>query len=187
MAFPVYARTTSSVKRKSSWTRWLEAFSECKPTTAIISRTTSRVPVSLVPHGTTSSPSTVSLGQGVAKVHVFSDSVLRVGRGTMADASIKWDRQFDIFREEKFLTQKFPHPWGPGTTGSSALRNPHLKSPCVGEERRAGLGQALPIGSPIVGSRDEPYRAILRSTLLHPAVSYVSNATSPPCPTLTSL
>ena len=30
--------------------------------------------------------------------------------------------------------------------GSSALRNPHPKSPCVVEERRAGLGQTLPVG-----------------------------------------
>ena len=37
-----------------------------------------------------------------------------------------------------------------------ALRNPHPKSPCVGEERRAGLGQTLPAGSPIVGSRTSP-------------------------------
>ena len=40
------------------------------------------------------------------------------------------------------------HPWGPGTPGSWALRNPHPESRCVGEERRAGLGQALPSGSP---------------------------------------
>ena len=32
------------------------------------------------------------------------------------------------------------HPWGPGTLGSSAPRNPHPKSPCVGEERRAWSG-----------------------------------------------
>ena len=31
-------------------------------------------------------------------------------------------------------------------------------SPCVGEERRAGLGQALPTGFPIVGSRLSQYR-----------------------------
>ena len=49
-----------------------------------------------------------------------------------------------------------PHPWEP--PGSSALRNPLPKRPCVGEERRAGLGQALPTGSPIVGSRASPYR-----------------------------
>ena len=55
---------------------------------------------------------------------------------------------------------------GPGTPGSLALRNPHPKSPCVGEEGRAGLGQTLPTGSPIVGSR-EPVQKILRSTLLH--------------------
>ena len=48
--------------------------------------------------------------------------------------------------------ETFAHPWGSGTPGSSALRNPHSKSPCVGEERRAGLGQTLPTGSPIVGS-----------------------------------
>ena len=57
----------------------------------------------------------------------------------------------------------------------------------VGEEFRAGLGQALPTGSPTAVSRVEPYRATLRWTLLHPVVSYVSNAVSPPCPTLTSL
>ena len=51
-----------------------------------------------------------------------------------------------------------PHPWGPGTPVSSALRNLLPKSPCVGEERRAGLGQALPSGSPIVGSKACPYR-----------------------------
>ena len=35
----------------------------------------------------------------------------------------------------------------------SALRVPRTLSPCVGEERRAGLGQDLSAGSPIVGSR----------------------------------
>ena len=49
-------------------------------------------------------------------------------------------------------------PWGHGTPGSSALQNPHPKSPCVEEERRAGLGQTLSTGSPIEGSR-EPKRS----------------------------
>ena len=35
------------------------------------------------------------------------------------------------------------------------------------EERRVGLGQALPIGSPIVGSRDEPYRRYCDKHFLH--------------------
>ena len=42
------------------------------------------------------------------------------------------------------------------TPGSSALRNPPPKSPCVGKERRVGLGQTLPAGSPIVGSIVSP-------------------------------
>ena len=71
-----------------------------------------------------------------------------------------------------------PHPWGPGPPGSSALRNPHPKSPCEGEERRAGLGQALPTGSPIVGPGWALYRA-MRRTSLHPsgADTYVPNLT----------
>ena len=51
----------------------------------------------------------------------------------------------------------------PGTPGSSALPNPLPKSPCVGEECRRGLGQALPAGSPIVGSR---VQMILRLTCI---------------------
>ena len=45
------------------------------------------------------------------------------------------------------------------------LPPPHTQeSPCVGEERRAGLGQGLPTGSPKLGSRVSPYRAMLWST-----------------------
>ena len=40
-------------------------------------------------------------------------------------------------------------PWGPGTHGSSASE-PTPEEPFVGEERRAGLGQTLPTGSPIL-------------------------------------
>ena len=54
-------------------------------------------------------------------------------------------------RNMKKLSWRCPLPWGPS---SSALRNPLPKSPCVGEERRVGLGQALPI----VGSRLSPFR-----------------------------
>ena len=32
-------------------------------------------------------------------------------------------------------------------------------APCVGEERRAGLGHTLPAGSPIVGSRTSPVQS----------------------------
>ena len=46
---------------------------------------------------------------------------------------------------------------------SSSHRNPRPKSPCVGDQRRAGLGQALPVGSPIVVSR---VQKILRSTYI---------------------
>ena len=82
-----------------------------------------------------------------------------------------------------------PHPWGPGTPRSSALRNPHPKSPCEGEERRAGLGQALPTGSPIVGPSWALYTA-MRRTSLHPsgADTYVPNAvlSAPPRPANTA-
>ena len=55
-------------------------------------------------------------------------------------------------KEEQDAT--VPHPWGPRTSGYSA-RNPHPKSPCVGEERRAGLGQTFPAGSPNRGVQEE--------------------------------
>ena len=51
--------------------------------------------------------------------------------------------------------------WRPGTRGSSALRNPPPKSGCARQHRTAGLGQTLPTGSPIAGSRVYLYRAIL--------------------------
>ena len=61
-----------------------------------------------------------------------------------------------------------PHPTHEGTrTPLSPPPGPRFfgthtpKSPCLGEERRAGLGQALPAGSPIVGSR---VQMILRPT-----------------------
>ena len=76
-----------------------------------------------------------------------------------------------------------------GTPGSSALRNPPPKSPCVGEERRAGLGQALPTGSPIVGSRSSPVQSddAVNNNILVGHDAYVSDAVSSLCPTLTSL
>ena len=43
-----------------------------------------------------------------------------------------------------------------GEEGSSALRKPHAKSPCV---RAGGSGQGLPAGSPIVGSRTSPVQS----------------------------
>ena len=59
-------------------------------------------------------------------------------------------------RPDTHSEEKSPHLWGPGTPGSSALRNPLPKSPCVEEGCRAGLGQTLPAGSPIVWSRTSP-------------------------------
>ena len=59
-----------------------------------------------------------------------------------------------------------PHP---PTRGDPEPPDPRLFGTHSGRatawrERRAGLGQALPAGSPIVGSRSSQYRAILRST-----------------------
>ena len=81
-----------------------------------------------------------------------------------------------------------PHPWGPGTPGSSALRNQHPKSPCVGEERRACLGQTLPAGSPIAGFRVSPVQSDTGRliTSVQGAVSFDSNAVSSRSPMLTS-
>ena len=59
------------------------------------------------------------------------------------------------------------------------------KSPCVGEERRAGLGQTLPAGSPIVVSRVSPVQNDT-GQLITSAVSYISSADSSCSPSLTS-
>ena len=82
--------------------------------------------------------------------------------------------------EEFGYVWRLPHV-GTRNFGSSALRNPLPKSPCVGEERRACLAQTLPTGSPTVGSRVSPVQKILRSTSLHPsgADTYDLNAVSP--------
>ena len=93
------------------------------------------------------------------KVHVWMDVTAGIaigsrrglGREKHIDTVFLWVQT--MVTEVKISLGKNPHPWGPGTLGSSALGNPHPKSPCVGEERRAGLGQSLPAGSPRVGSR----------------------------------
>ena len=71
---------------------------------------------------------------------------------------------------------------------TSHLRNPHPKSPCVGVERRASVGQTLPAGSPIVGSSLSPVQGDATNiiTSVWEAVSYNSNAISSCSPTLTS-
>ena len=76
-----------------------------------------------------------------------------------------------------------PHPWGPGPPGSSALRKPLPKSCCVGEERRAGLGQTLPTGFPIAGSRVSPVKGDATNTVASLEDTYVWNAVSPCSPT----
>ena len=49
--------------------------------------------------------------------------------------------------------------------------------------RRGGLGQTLSTGSPLLEIQGEPLQKILRSTLLHSAVSYTTNAVSSRSPT----
>ena len=73
---------------------------------------------------------------------------------------------------------------GTRNPGSSALRNPpHPKSPCVGEERRAGLGQTLSTGSPIVGSRVSHVQGDATNIVTSLEDTYVSNAVSLCSPT----
>ena len=77
--------------------------------------------------------------------------------------AVAFTMELSVFQKhsstQNHLGRLIPHPWGPGTPGSSALRNPRPKSPCVGEERRAVWVRPSPTGSPIVGSRVEPVQS----------------------------
>ena len=77
-----------------------------------------------------------------------------------------------------------PHPWGPGTPRSSALRNPLPEEPLRWGGAQGGSGSNRPNWIP--NRRDPGFslrRAILQSTFLDPsgADTYASSSVSQPC------
>ena len=84
-----------------------------------------------------------------------------------ADAQKIIGRRTDSRKESYSAQYQGPHSWGPGTPGSSALRNPPPEEPVRGgEERRAWSGSNLLSWIPNGGVQGARTEMILRSTYL---------------------
>ena len=99
-----------------------------------------------------------------------------VNSWTFDDRKTCLERGTIKIRFESCLPRLLPTRGDPEQPGSSALRNPFPKSPCVGAQ--GGSWSNPPNWISNRGVQRKPVQKILRLTLLHSAVSYDSNAAS---------